>query len=1106
MRRILLLAALPLLSAIQLMAQRTVNGVVTDASSGETIPGVGVRVQGTVSGTVTDVDGKYTIEMPSGFDVLVFSFVGMKTVEITVTSNTVDVKMEVDPIGIDEVVVTGIGISREVKALGYSTQEIAGEDLIRANEANVIQALAAKSAGVQIIGSGGTPGSSSKILIRGNHTFTGDNQPLIVIDGIPMDNSTESTVAADYPFNPRLNGVNNSNRALDINPEDIESITVLKGPAAAAIYGYRAGNGAVVITTKRGQATQGRGIVATYSTSLEISKVNKLPELQSTYGQGNGSGSFAVDSLGDTTFGGAAVYISADPGPDLIHGTGDDLALGTANSWGPNVDTLGVDGAPFDNPGNFFQTGVSWSNNLSLTGGTANTMFRASVHRLKQTGIVPNSEFNRSSVRLTADSKLTNRFRFGGTADYIRSGGTKVQNGSNLSGVMLGLLRAPVTFDLEGDPSTYDDDIDGNEGYLYPQSGAQRQYFFIYDNPFWTVYENPFTDEINRVIGNVYLTYAPLPWMDITYRIGTDVYSDRRKQIFAVYSWDPASAPFGQIEENTITSRRVYADLLVNIERQISDNIGTTITVGQNTEQSYFKDLYARGRTLAIPQFYNMSNASDLYTSEGTEIVRTAAVFADVNFDIKRMLYLGVTGRVDWASTFGPNKRAFPFYAANASFILSELLNDNKILSFAKIRLAYSNAGIAPPAYQTVTYFTQPFFTDGFTDGVGFPYGGVNGFGYSDRLGNANLEPERVGGPEIGFDLRFLNGRANLDFTWYSQKSTNLLVARPIASSTGFEELFTNIGEMINTGIEIVASGTPVQTKSFEWEIMVNFAKNKNQVLELAPGVGAIDIETAFESIGSFAIIDPGPDDSLGTADDVGQPYGALYGDLWVRDSEGNLVINPQTGLPYVSSVRGNLGNPFPDWTMGISNTFKFKNLTVSALLDIRQGGDLWSGTMARMHRYGRSLESEDRLRTYVVPGVLAATDSAGNVIRDPETNDPIAGSEDNTIAISALSYYRDYKGDLPQVGATENAIFDGSWVRLREVAISYFFELPASTPAIAGLELQVSARNLWLKTNFPGVDPETSLTGAGSNVNGFEYFNNPGQKSYTFTLRAQFR
>jgi TonB-linked SusC/RagA family outer membrane protein len=1066
-----------LLWGFVLSAQRTITGKVTDGNE-EPVIGVNISVKGSnpVIATLSDGEGNYTLMVPEEGTVLVFSMFGYTTVEQELgADNLVNVQMA-EGVQLDNMVVTALGVSRQEKALGYAVTNVKGDEVAGSGEANAIQGLAAKVAGVQVIGSGGVPGASSKILIRGNATFTGENQPLMVVDGVPYDNQTLGSVAGDYPFNSNLSGVNNTNRAIDLNPDDIETVTVLKGPAAAALYGTRAANGVLLITTKRGKMLQNKpGLSVSFSSNIDISQVNRLPELQKTYSQGFGGGQAEYDNDGNISRiieeGRYRTYDpnTGNPGTPYVWG----LRIGGAN------DTFGL--TAHDNYASYFRTGYSTNNNLSIAGGNQYSSFRLSYGNTSQQGVVPNTNLVRNSLRLNAqigNDKITIQ----GNAAYSNTRGIKAQNGSNLSGVMLGLTRMPASFDILGGagPNGYDN-VDG----------TQYQYFAVYDNPLWSAYNNPQTNSVNRFTGALTVNYTPLKWLNITYRLGADQYSDYRKQVFAIGAFDPPQG-LGEVWENTKERLEVNSDLLIAAKHDFNDDFSGGLTIGSNLNHREDKDLFARGRNLTIPGFYNLSNASELYASQGSAFKRLAGLFFTADLSYKNYLFLNVAGRHDWASTFGEKlrKKGFFYPSTSLSFVFTELMPAAAdILPFGKFRFSFAQSGIEPGVYSSTTYFTRPFFTDGFTDGLGFPYLGQNGFGYSATLGNPDLRPEILTGIEGGLDLRFFKGRLGLDITYYWQKSSNLLVQRPISAGSGFRFVFANAGQMLNQGIELQLTAQAVKTKGFNWNIDLNFTRNINKVLALAEGVEEINLESAFESIGSFAI--------------VGQPYGALYATKWERDASGNLIIGPD-GLPIVGD-RGNVGNPFPQFTAGLRNTFSYKGLSLSALLDFRQGGDIWNGTYARLARLGQLIETQDRNRTYTIAGVRQQVDPNGNAVFDANGK-PVAGTETNSIQISPFEYWAYYIGDF---GATEQAIFDGSWIRLRELTLNY--DLPISKMGNTGKYIQnasiyFTGRNLGLWTKYPnGVDPETSLTGAGSNVNGFDYFNMPNTRSFIIGLKIGF-
>ena len=1022
--------------------ERTVTGRVTDVKDGSALPGVGVLLQGTTRGAVTDVQGNYSIMVPETGAVLIFSMVGMKQQIMEVgAQTTVDVALAEETKNLSEVVVTALGIEKESKGIGYSATKVEGSEIVNSRETNMVSGLSGKVAGVQVISSAGVPGASAKIIIRGNKSFTGENQPLFVIDGVPMDNSTTETNPGDNPFNPLLEQTAYSNRGIDINPDDIESMAVLKGPAASALYGIRAGNGAIIITTKRGR--KGMKPQITLSTSLDVAQVNKLPELNQKYSQGT---YYAAND--------SSAYMPYDVGPDGLYGTADDVFGGVSSSWGPAISTLpGV--KSHDNADEFFRNAYTWNNNLSIAAGNESSSVRFSVGRLTQNGIVPNTDFTRNSLRLTAQTDLGKKFNLFATANYVQSGGLRAQQGSNLSGVMLGLLRAPASFDLAA-------------GYEQPQNGAMRTYFAAYDNPYWTVNKNTFKDNNNRFLGNFALTYNPLDWVKLTYRAGADMYSDQRKGHFAVGS-NNTPAPTGEITENTLVHQEYYADLLISANKKIGQKTNVGLTLGNNINQITNQNTYARGRNLAIPNFYNLSNTSERYADESTTRRRSAAFFYDANVAYNSFIFFGTTGRYEYSSTFGPNQRAFFFPSANASVVLSELsqLKGIKSLSFLKIRAAVAQSANSPSPYSANSYYNQPFFTDGFTNGFSFPYQGVNGYGKSNVIGNTNLKPEVTTGTEFGLDIRFIEDRIKLDVTYYNQVSRNVLLQRPVAYSSGYAAFWDNGGEIENKGWEILLGLTPVKTENFVWDISTNYTKNENKVNKLVGTLEEFELETGFGNPAAYAAL--------------GQPYGALYGTTWERNDKGQLIIGDD-GLPIQSVTLSNLGSAYPDWMMGIRNTFTYKGVTLSALLDIRSGGKIWNGTGARLNRLGASKASEDREKSFVIPGVKES---------DGTPND---------IEISAFDYWSSYKGDAG--AATENFIQDGSWVRLRELSLSYQIKKLPFLKEGQSIEITATGRNLWLSTDYTGVDPETSLTGAGSNIGGFDYFNMPNTKSYNFGLK----
>ncbi|MFH6958330.1 SusC/RagA family TonB-linked outer membrane protein [Flavobacterium aquidurense] len=1008
-----LVLLLVLVAQLTFAQERAVSGTVSD-NTGMPLPGVSVLVKGTKTGTQTDFDGKFSIKASSS-QILVFSYIGMKTQEVAASSTSLSVKLKDDSVELEGVVVTALGIKKDEKKLGYAVSKVTSDEITKSGEQNVLQALAGKAAGVQVIGSGGTPGASSKIIIRGANTITGTTDPLIVVDGVPIDNTTDQTAAGDNPFNANLSGINNSNRALDINPNDIESVTILKGPAAAALYGARAGNGVIIYTTKKGR--NGKGLGIDFNTSLAIDKVSQLPNKQRKYVQGT---------------------------------NGTSLNTASPQSWGPTAASLGL--PTYNNEKNFFQEGLTQTNNISIYGGDDKATFRASYGNVTQTGMIPETGLKRNTLRLVGDLKLSERWKAGASLQYNHTTNVLVQNGSNVAGVMLSLLRSPTNYDLRD--------------YITPV-GDNKNYVSSYDNPYFTVNENPATSDVNRALGNMYLTYSHADWLNVTAKGGIDAYSDSRKQVYAISSNGDGLGGIGEVAYNSITNKDYYGDLIASGLIPLgTDWLKVNYTAGLNLRSTQYLSIFSRGKDLAVRNVYNLGNATELYTSNLEENTMSRALFGQLEFDIKDQLFLAGTIRKEWSSTYGSNVQSAIFPSGTASWILS---NTFDWANFIKLSYGYGEVGIAPRAYATISTYSQPFMTDGFTDGLSFPYNGVNGMTVSGTLGNQDLKPERVLGHDLGLSAKFLDNRLTTDINLYYKTSKDLLINVPLPQSTGFAIDYRNAAELVNKGIELEL-GYDVFKKSnaFQWNINLNWAKNENEVTDISGGLSEVSIETAFGSIGYYAV--------------KGQPLGSFYGTKWERDASGNKIIGTD-GLAVVAGETGNLGNSAPDWTGGIRNTFSYKRVTLSALLDIRHGGAVYNGTLARLDNFGVSERSADREHTYVIDGVKA-------------------DGTKNNIEISAKDYYQKYLGDGG--GAAEEAVTDVNWIRLRDVTLSYDFNVK-QFPAISFAQISFTGRNLWLDTNYKGVDPETSLTGAGSRINGLDYFNNPGSKSFIMSLKVGF-
>lgn len=1058
-------------------AQEVLRGAVKEDLTGDPMPGVTVFEKGTSNGTVTDAEGRYEIKVKDAQTTLIFRFVGYATHEQVGGG---DVKLKEDVLMLDEVVVTALGIKSDKKALGYSVQKVGGDALTSSGEANLINGLNSKVAGVQVISSGGVPGAASFIRIRGMSSLNGANQPLIVVDGVPLDNSQNQGGNPDNGDNNLLEGVNQTNRAADINPNDIEEVTVLKGPAAAALYGIQAANGAILITTKKGSNTKGKGVAVSFNSSMAWDMVNRLPKLQDQFSQG-------------------------------INGNYQGPETGRSQSWGASIDTLRWDGdasypydpngaiqgetaggtpvTPYDNLKSFFQTGLSTDNSLALAGGNGATNYRFSIGNTHSKGIVPLSTWGRTTVKLAGESQLSKRLRTAASVAYSNSGGRRVQTGSNTSGLMLGLLRTPRTFDNTGGA---DDPVNDASSYILAD-GTQRNYRGGggYDNPYWTVNKNPFTDDVNRVYGFTSVTYDITNWLNVFYRIGTDAYSDERQQVLALGS---RTAPSGRIYYEKHNYRHLNSDLWVTAQKDFTEKFSGSLLVGNNLFSKRYNKLYTQGDGFVVPDFNHISNVSSSFSRFTTDATRSAAIFAEAKMSYDDWLFLDLTGRNEWSSTLPLSNNSFFYPSANLGVVFTDALGmkENKVLPYGKLRVSYASVGGAAPSFALGRYFTGTAVLDGWTTGVIFPFNGTAGYTVDDELGSDALKPSRNNTFEVGTDLRFLQNRIGLDFTFYRSIAVDHILPIPVAGSSGYTNVYLNAGRVSNTGFEIVLNATPIKKENFRWDIQVNFTRNKNIVEELPEG-----IESIF--LGGF--------EGSSVRNVAGQPYGQIYGGTFLRDANGNLVIESDTnssfyGFPIESGEESAIGNPNPDFLCGLSNTLSWKGLSLNILFDFRKGGQMWNGTIGALSTFGMAELTEHRNDDYTFEGVKGTVDGDGNLVLQDESG--TTGTFTNDVVVQRdQSWYLANGGGFGNVAS--QFIQETSWIRLREVSLGYQFptKLFEKTP-IAGLNLGVSARNLFLITPYEGIDPETNLMGS-ANAQGLDYFNMPNTRSISARLGINF-
>lgn len=1038
---------------------RTISGKVVSSDDNSPIPGVSVIVKGTTLGTVTNMDGNYSIQVPQAAQSLMFSFVGYRTVELALEGRTsLDVVMPVDILAVDEVVVTAIGVKREAKTLGYSVQTIDGDDIARSPNTNLVNSLAGKAAGVSVTSSSGAAGASSFVTIRGFASITQNNQPLFVIDGVPIDNSELASVT-------RTAGAGLSNRSIDLNPEDIESVNVLKGGAATALYGIRAANGAIVITTKKGQATTRQRMDVSFASSVTIEQVSNLPKLQNVYAQGSNG----------------------------------NLDLLTTGSWGPKISDLRYDtsrktpeyptGVPivssdtslpqamaYDNLRNFWQTGIGYNNSLSLSGGNDLTTFYFSLSNLSQESIIPNNTFNRTTVTVSGETKLSAKLSSSARLAYTHSGGNRIQQGSNTSGVMLALTRMPVNFDVTaglGDPAN------NPASYMYTDGSMKQRNPYNaggYDNPYWTVNRNPFKDNVDRLIGSWNLNYTANNWLSFSYRLGTDFFRDARKQIFSIGS---RNATTGQVFEDHFFRQDINSDLMANINLNLTNDLKTNIVLGNNMYQYYYQNLYSNIGGLVIPDFYNLSNAASQSTSEYHSKKRTAAMYGDIGFDYKSMVYVNITGRNEWSTTLPAGNNSFFYPSFSGSFIFTELegLKENNILPYGKIRASYAIIGNDAPIFSTSQYYGAAAAGDGWTtSAIQFPAFATPAYNLSTTLANPELKPETSTSFEVGADLRFVDNRIGLDITYFDLNNEDLILSVPIAGSSGFTSANMNAASMTNKGIEAEVKLVPVRNKDLEWNLDFNFTKLTNEVTKLADGVTSV-------FLGGFV--------GKQVRAVTGNPYGSIFGTDFQRNADGVMLIEDDPaktfyGYPIMDTQDKNIGNVLPDWTLGINNSVKYKDVFLTFLVDIKQGGKMWNGTRGANLHFGMTEGSLERGKEKIFEGVKKSSGQPNDIKVTP-----------------GMSWFQSWGGGFNGPGSPY--VDDAGWVRLREITLGY--NLPKSFLTATGIksaDVFVTGKNLLIFTPYDGVDPETSLYGA-DNAQGLDYYNMPGVKSVMLGVKVNF-
>jgi TonB-linked SusC/RagA family outer membrane protein len=937
-----------------------------------------------------------------------------------------------------------LGIEKSEAALGYASQQISGKEAVLQGNPNALAGIDGKISGVQVVQASGTPGASAQIMIRGISSVS-DSEPLIVVDGVPISNSSKITREAVYG----TGGTDKTSRAVDINPEDIESMTVLKGPAAAVLYGSRAQNGVIVYTTKKGKAG---GLSVNFSTSVGMDFVRNLPKMQTKYGQGFGT----YDPLtGDFTW--------------------DKNTTNYSHSWGPILDgqdyTIGKNtysGQKYDNFKDFFKIGINQDYNLSLQGGTDKVKTLFSLGYTNMTGIIPDNTFQRFSLRSTTNAQLTDIFHLEIGANLVNSGGNKSQKGSNVSGVSLPLYRMPVNYH-------------GAQG-----AGDNAMYRTDYDNPFWSAKNIRYEDDVWRFVGSTKLSYD----MDkskrifdvakLSYAPSIDLVHYHLQHYTAQKGSVTADYRFGRMQEVRRVDMEINNDLTLFLSKQLPKDFNIDFLLGFSFRRNTYSYVEVDGRKTTDYTFLNIDAMAEKKTEQVSSYANFLALYGDLTTSWKNMLFLGLAFRNEWTSALpyaiARNRQGFQYPAANISFVFTELSENRKFgaLSFGKVRASFGVTGLMPSPYSGITPVQA--LSGVWDPSLGnFPATtnqGTNIISFGTTFRDPNIKPEQKIGYELGVDLRFFAGRLTIDATIYQESIKGSILPIATEPASGFSAIYGNAIDLRNRGIEFTIGGVPVAVAGFEWNTSLNITHNSNIVT---------DIHAELDQVGGF-----GFSNSVKNYLAVGKPAYALYGFAWQKNEDGQLLTDKSGNYILNTDDWVYLGNPFPKVLLGWNNQFTYKGFSLRIFTHIRIGGDMYNGTIASLKYWGRALETLDREGDVLLAGIDKETGLA------------------NQTPISKQEYWR-------VVGSASHEAIekDINWIKLRELGVGYTWNLKNPKYKLKSFGLNVTATNLAMWTNYSGgMDPETSLGGGGGTSGasvGYEYFNNPNTRSFLVGLKLNF-
>jgi TonB-linked SusC/RagA family outer membrane protein len=1071
-----------LLAQLTFAQERSVSGIVSD-NAGMPLPGVSVLVKGTKNGTQSDFDGKYTIKaQPS--DVLVFSYLGMKTSEKSASSTTLIVKLTSDATELESVVVTTLGVETRKRNVTSSISKVKGDALRTTGEPGLLNALSGKASNVNITASSGDPGAGSYVQIRGQNTITGNTQPLYVVDGIPISGQ-------EVDNGNNVDGVNEQSRANDLNPSSIETVTILKGASAAALWGNRAANGVILITTKKGK--EGKMSI-NLNTTYSIDDINVKMKTQDVFGQGT-NGAFtrnAGGSFGD-------LIANRAGGEDAVNLAGAYFESEAGKRYYAITKKNSKDNFNDSNYDAVINKGKTASTNLGISGGNEYGTFYLGIGHLSQEGVVRNSEYEKTNIDFNSTFKLGEKTTFKTKFSFTGSNSNRIQQGSNTSGLYLGLYRNAPDFDNTDYKGTNYSatgiaTVGSHRGYrkdLGTTDGAKN---IAYNNPLWTTNEQKNPNTVNRYIGGFELQHKLTQNFSLLGRFGIDAYTDDRISMYPVYSSENGGN--GLATEDGITYRQYNADVMAIGNTKLTEDLKLDYTVGVNIAET--NDVRRGGSyknfLLNSTKFvYENSLLSDRTTYLNQYNTKTNGAYFAANFDYSEYLNLNLGGRYETSSTLAPNLKGYFYPSAELMYNLTHHLKSD-VLTNAKLRTTFGQVAIMPQYYRGTTYLAGAGATESWAPAYdAAAYNG--GFERSELAGNTALKPEIKTEFEFGADLEFIK-RVHIGGTYYTSVTKDNLISAAINSSSSYNTLYGNFAQIENKGVELDFDISVLKDGQFKWNIIGNWSQNNNEVTKLE-GTTSV-LLNGFTGSSSRAVLN--------------QPLGVLWGGKFDRDSSGALVLDAN-GFPVASPVEGVIGDPNARWRAGLTNRFEYKGLSLSILFDANVGGQLWDGTNGVLTNFGRTQETAN---------ILTLTTAEAAVLKGSDGKTALAQSwpnADGTVSVRGniedygagnrlvnQSWYTGLGGGFGAV--SEQFVKSATWVKLREVTFAYNFndKKYLEKTGLDAVSISLTGRNLWLWTEDKtlGQDPESNLTG-GSNGRGLQYFNSPNTKSFILSLNLKF-